>query len=144
MWVVEAVGVGLFAAALVLGLLVLRRIRLLRRAGGIDVALRTRLEDSPRGWHLGVGHYRGDDFLWFRVLSLRSGPDQVVQRTGLEISSRRAPSAPEAYAMPVGSTVLRCAGNEREIELAMTQDALTGFLSWLESAPPGHSVPWAS
>jgi hypothetical protein len=33
--------------------------------------------------------------------------------------------------------VLRCRVGEREIELAMTPGVLTGFLSWLESAPPG-------
>ena len=36
---------------------------------------------------------------------------------------------------------IRAAG---EVEIAMGPDALTGFLSWLESAPPGRSIPWAS
>ncbi|MGH6656074.1 MAG: DUF2550 family protein, partial [Actinocrinis sp.] len=26
------------------------------------------------------------------------------------------------------------------VELAMSPDALTGFLSWLEAAPPGQNV----
>nr|WP_245588774.1 DUF2550 domain-containing protein [Actinoalloteichus caeruleus] len=142
----ETIGVGLFVAVVVLAVLITRRIRLLRRIGGVDVALRSRVDDTPRGWHLGVGHYRGGDFRWYRVLSLRSGPDRVLRRTGLEIASRRSPTAPEAYAMPPGSTVLHCTGAEGdlEVELAMGPDALTGFLSWLESSPPGRSVPWAS
>jgi hypothetical protein len=30
------------------------------------------------------------------------------------------------------------------LEIAMDTEALTGFLSWLESSPPGRAVPWAS
>ena len=26
----------------------------------------------------------------------------------------------------------------RTVELAMSEEALTGFLAWLESSPPGH------
>jgi hypothetical protein len=78
------------------------------------------------------------------VLSLRSGPDMVISREGFEIDDRREPTAPETYAMPAGAVVLRCRGNRGEVEIAMGPDALTGFLSWLESAPPGRSIPWAS
>jgi hypothetical protein len=38
---------------------------------------------------------------------------------------------------PPRASVLRCRVGEREVELAMTPGVLTGFLSWLESAPPG-------
>jgi hypothetical protein len=142
-WITEIAGVVLFAAAVLLALLALRRFRLLRQ-GGVDVALRVRLDDSGRGWHLGVGHYRGGEFAWYRVLSVRSGPDRVIRRIGLEIANRRQPTVPEAYGMPQGATVLRCRAVEGELELAMGVDALPGFLSWLESSPPGRAVPWAS
>jgi hypothetical protein len=36
-----------------------------------------------------------------------------------------------------GSVVLGCANPGGPLELAMTEAAETGFLSWLESAPPG-------
>jgi hypothetical protein len=47
--------------------------------------------------------------------------------------------------MPPSSRVLRFreADGGTEVEIAMGPDALTGFLSWLESAPPGR-LPWAS
>ncbi|KAA2259435.1 DUF2550 family protein [Solihabitans fulvus] len=143
MGIAEIVGLVLFVVALALGLLAWRRLRLLR-AGGVHVALRRTVDEAGRGWHLGVGHYRGDQFVWFRVLSLRSGPSQVILRDGLEIATRREPTSPETYAMPVGSIVLRCSGTSGDVEIAMGPDALTGFLSWLESAPPGRAVPWAS
>ena len=124
----------------------LRRLRALR-SGGVHAALRTRLDDSGKGWHLGVGRYQGDEFVWFRVLSLRPGPDRVISRSALEIADRRDPSGPELYSMPPSSRVLRFrdrdAGTEPDVEIAMGPDALTGFLSWLESAPPGR-LPWAS
>lgn len=137
------VGVLLIGLAVVLAVYALRRLRLLRE-GGIHVALRRRTDDRGRGWQVGVGRYRGDEFVWYRVLSVRSGPDHVIPRFGLEIMDRREPSAPENYAMPNDATVLRCRADTGEIELAIGAEALTGFLSWLESAPPGSIVPWAS
>lgn len=143
MGITEIAGLILLGVALVITYFAWRRIRLLRE-GGVHVALRKRFDDRGRGWHLGVGHYRGDKFAWFRVLSLGTGPDQMLSRDGLEIDTRREPTGPEAYAMPAGATVLRCRSTGGEVEIAMGPDALTGFLSWLESAPPGRSIPWAS
>jgi hypothetical protein len=140
------VGALLALVAIVLGYLVARRLRLLR-SGGVHTALRTRLDASGKGWHLGVGRYKGDEFAWYRVLSLRSGPDRVIRRPGLEIADRRDPDGAESYGMPAGARVVRfrnrSASTDPEVEIAMGPDALTGFLSWLESAPPGR-LPWAS
>ena len=72
----------LLAGAVVIAALALRRLRLVRQ-GGIDVALRSRPKDAGRGWHQGVGRYQGDGFAWFRVSSLRSGPDRVLDRDQL-------------------------------------------------------------
>ncbi|MGH3672419.1 MAG: DUF2550 family protein, partial [Pseudonocardiaceae bacterium] len=77
----------LLAAVLVIAALALRRFRLVRQ-GGIDVALRSRFNDAGRGWHQGVGRYRGDDFAWFRISSLRSGPDRVLDREQLEMRNQ--------------------------------------------------------
>lgn len=142
------VGALLVLVAIVLVLLVLRRLRLLR-TGGVHVSLRTRLDDSGKGWHLGVGRYHGDEFAWFRVLSVRIGPDLVIHRSGLEIAERREPGGVELYKMPAGSQlILRCRASSgstpHDVEIAMGAGALTGFLSWLESAPPGRRLPWAS
>ncbi|MDQ2586066.1 DUF2550 domain-containing protein [Saccharothrix yanglingensis] len=145
MGIAEVVGVVLFVAVVVLAYSAWRRVRLLR-AGGVHVALRARVDDTGRGWHLGVGHYRGDEFVWHRVLSLGlgPGPDVTISREGFEIDDRREPTPLEGYAMPAGAVVLRCRSAKGEVEIAMGPDALTGFLSWLESAPPGRSIPWAS
>jgi Protein of unknown function (DUF2550) len=138
-----ATGAGLLVVVLLLGLLAWRRVRLIRR-GGVDVALRSDPDESASRWHLGVARYHGEEFAWYRLASLRSGPNTVVRRGTLAILTRRTPTGSESYAMPVDATVLRCRNLDGELELAMAPDAMTGFLSWLESSPPGRTVPWAS
>ncbi|HJQ48054.1 MAG TPA: DUF2550 domain-containing protein [Amycolatopsis sp.] len=117
----------------------------MRRAGGVSVALRWNPDNARAGWHLGIGRYEGEVFAWYRVWSLRNGPDRVFERGVLEIADRRDPAGTEAYAVPADSSVLRCVSDGTgPIEIAMGPGALTGFLSWLESAPPGRSVRRAS
>ena len=140
MGIADVLGLVLLLAVLLAALLVGRRLRLVRR-GGVDVALRTRPDAGGRGWHLGVARYQGDEFAWYRVSSLRSGPDRILTREQFEITNRREPTMPESYTVPSGSVVLACRVAGREVELAMGRDTLTGFLSWLESAPPGRNVP---
>lgn len=118
----------------------LRWIRM-RRRGGVSVALRWHPERERSGWHLGIACYRGEAFVWYRVWSLRGGPDRVFHRENLTIADRREPVGAESYAVPAGSIVLQCEAHRYgPIEIAMGPGALTGFLSWLESAPPGRRV----
>ncbi|OQO92288.1 DUF2550 domain-containing protein [Saccharomonospora piscinae] len=118
---------------------------LMRRHGGVSVALRWQPDRARSGWHLGVGRYRGEEFVWYRVWSLRVGPSRVLRRDTLQIVGRRDPVGTESYAVPAGSRVLRCqSGDGEPVEVAMGPGALTGFLSWLESAPPGRRLPRAS
>jgi Protein of unknown function (DUF2550) len=139
------VGILLLVVCLCLGYLAFRRVRLMR-GGGVDLCLRRRPASFPRlgardvgaGWHFGVGRYRGDEFAWYRLTSLRPGPTVVMDRTELEILDRRAPLDAEAYAIPQAASVLRCRNGSSGVELAMARGVLTGFLSWLEAAPPGR------
>jgi hypothetical protein len=143
--VVEVVLVVVAAVLLLLALVALRRVQQLRR-GGEDVALRRApVADAPpsaaedqRGWHSGIARYRGDQFRWYRVSGLRSGPNVVLDRLDVEIVDRRPPRATELH-VP-GATVLRCRTSSGSYELAMGADVLTGFSSWLESIPPGRST----
>ncbi|WP_018335028.1 DUF2550 domain-containing protein [Actinomycetospora chiangmaiensis] len=141
---VEIALVVVAAVLLLLALVALRRLQSLRR-GGVDVALRRALPvdavsaaDDQRGWHSGIARYRGDQFRWYRVSGLRSGPNVVLDRFEVEIVDRRAPRPTELHAP--GSTVLRCRTGEGTFELAMGADVVTGFSSWLESTPPGRST----
>ncbi len=141
-------GTLLLLGCLCLGYLAFRRVRLMR-GGGVDVCLRRQgpsrrpvrvSRDVAAGWHFGVGRYRGDEFAWYRLTSLRPGPTVVMDRTELEILGRRDPLDAEAYAIPQAASVLRCRTGDDGVELAMATGVLTGFLSWLEAAPPGRGT----
>jgi uncharacterized protein DUF2550 len=143
--VASLAGILLLLGCLCLAYLSVRRVRLMR-GGGVDVCLRRQgpgrrparvPRDAAAGWHFGVGRYQGNEFAWYRLTSLRPGATAVLDRAGVEIVERRHPVSAEAYALPQAASVLRCRVGEREVELAMTPGVLTGFLSWLESAPPG-------
>jgi hypothetical protein len=136
----------LVIACCFLGYLVLRRVRLMR-GGGVDVCLRRRpvsaaRKDVSAGWHFGVGRYQGDELAWYRLTSLRPGPSTVLDRFELEIVGRRSPAEAEVYAIPQADSVLTCRSRGADLEIAMAPGVLTGFLSWLESAPPGRTTSY--
>ncbi len=136
--IAELVAIVVLAVLLLFGLLLLRRIRILRR-GGVDVALReARPAEDVDGWHSGLARYRGNEFRWYRISGLSSGPNVVLDRTLLEIVDRRPPVAGEMH--PPGATVLRCRVGVSSWDIAIGADAITGFSSWLESTPPGRST----
>lgn len=133
------VGVALLLGLAVLSWLAFRRLRLVR-SGGVDVSLRRVRASAPtstRGWNLGVLRYQGDEIAWFRVISLSGGAEVRLSRRALEVTARRRPGPSEEYVVPMDATVVRCREGQRMVELAMTPEVLTGFLSWLEANPPG-------
>ncbi|MFC4030861.1 DUF2550 domain-containing protein [Streptomyces polygonati] len=139
------VGFAIIAAAL-LGLFVfgLRR-RLIQRPGGtFDCSLRAAppgdAEQAGKGWVYGVARYDNDRVEWFRVFSYAPRPRRVLDRPAIEVLGRRAPQGSEELALLSDAVVLSCAHRGTRLELAMSDDALTGFLAWLEAAPPGQRV----
>lgn len=145
--------VGIFAVVLVLlflaaAVLASRRYLLERTGGTVDCALR-----SPAGsgaWRLGVLSYAHNSLCWHGALGVLLRPEYTFHRRSLSVISRRPAEPSEAVTLgterivaevsvqptaggsgsPVGSTV----------ELAMTEQALTGFLAWLEASPPGSHL----
>lgn len=131
MIVAALVVVGLLVAALVAGFLLRRRF-LLSGLGAVPMWLRP--AGSSR-WTLGVAWYAGDSLLWYRALSLSVRPDQRLCRSEFRIEERRPPSDAD-LALPAESVVLTCRTGAGSQELAMDASTGTGFLSWIESAPP--------
>ena len=131
------------AALLALGALAVRRRMLTRRGGTFDCSLRLHPGNHGKGWTLGVGRYAGDIVEWYRVFSYSPRPGRVFGRRDLEIVDRRAPQGAETFALLSGAVIVRCRerrnGSDGVVDLAMGNDALTGFLSWLESAPHGQA-----
>jgi hypothetical protein len=122
---------GILIGALVVAFLLRRRF-LLSGLGAVTIWLRP--EGSPR-WSVGVAWYGGDTLLWYRALSLSVRPQRRLQRAGFSIEGRRR-AAPEDLALPGDAVVLACRTCAGVQELAMDPATVTGFLSWVESAPP--------
>src|SRR5436305_1622338 len=102
-------------------------------AGLGAVTMWLRPEGSPR-WSVGVAWYGGDNLLWYRALSLSVRPNHRLVRGDLRVEGRRE-VAPDDLALPTDVVVLTCSTAEGRQELAMEASTLTGFLSWVESAP---------
>jgi Protein of unknown function (DUF2550) len=140
-----AVLLDLVAATCVLALLaatslIVRRRALQRRGGTFDCSLRLRSAPGGQGWVLGVGRYAGDRLEWYRVFSLSPRPRRVMSRRDLRVRGQRTPEGREVVSVLPGAVVLEALERGRLVELAMSQSALTGLLSWLESAPPGEHL----
>lgn len=139
-WLVDSVGVVLLLL-LAYGLcLVLRRRWIARNGGTFEFSVRVRSSRAGRGWMLGVGRYTGDDLEWFRVFSLALRPRFSYRRAELEYVGRREPEGMEAYSLYPGHIVVACRTPAGSLEVAMSPEALTGFLAWLEAAPPGRRL----
>ena len=142
-WFVDSTG-GLLLLVLLYGLGLVVRRRWIARAGGTfdlslrDIHDRARPEKVGRGWVLGVGRYSGDQLEFFRIFSVSPRAMRVLDRGDLVYQGRRPPVGPEAHALYAGHVIIVLSRSEGQLELAMAEDALTGFRAWLEAAPPGR------
>jgi hypothetical protein len=126
-----------FLVIIVLGAigLAVRRILLDRGGGTVECGQR-----RPGGtWRLGVAAYEEDELRWYGAVGVLLTPEEVLARRTLSVRSRREVYPAEAALLGQGMVVVSCTAGEtpETVELAMAEDALTGFLAWLESAPPG-------
>jgi hypothetical protein len=144
MGIFEVFGLVILVVLMCLGIVYLRREVISRRGGTIDMNLRLSTFVPGRGWSSGLGRFAGEQLKWYRVLSFSVRPRRVITRYGLKVQDRRIPEGPERLAMPDGWMIVRCVArvgtSSAQVELAMAESALTGFLSWLESAPPGARI----
>jgi hypothetical protein len=137
----------LAVAALVAVVLASRRILLGRTGGTVECGLRA-TRAAP--WRLGLAAYKPDQLYWFSAFGLRLRPQEAFDRRSLSVLARRPAAPAEVVSIGAGTVVVECqtepgesgraAGEAapRTVELAMSEAALTGFLAWLESSPPGH------
>ena len=134
---------GLVAGLMAISLMMLAgRRRWLNRLGGtFSCSLRLRMSTPGAGWVLGVGRYSEGILEWFRYFSYSLRPRVVFPRRNVRVLETRMPDPVEAVALSADEKVLRIEMHdghvETEWELAMSQESLTGLLSWLEAAPPG-------
>ena len=141
--------------AVVLALIVLaavalasRRYLLERSGGTVDCALRW--PDGAGAWRLGVLAYQHDSLRWYGALGVLLRPEYVFHRRALSVIAQRPAEPSEVVALGSDRIVVSVAIKPQadddasppgeQVELAMTDQALTGFLAWLEASPPGSHL----
>jgi Protein of unknown function (DUF2550) len=109
---------------------------LIERGGSVECGLR---HAGDRRWRLGLAAYQPGELCWYPVFGLRLRPGEVYDRHALSVLSRRPADPVEATSIGSGTVVVECDTGQdpARVELALSEDALTGFLAWLEAAPPG-------
>ncbi|WP_100447994.1 DUF2550 domain-containing protein [Glycomyces xiaoerkulensis] len=131
------VAAALAAAVAVFLILTYVRRSALSRFGSVAMAARLSRRMAGRGWAPGFAVYDRGTLLWYRMFSLAFGPRYTLSRSELQVAERREPAGAEAQIFPPDVEILHCKSPTGDVELAMTDSAVTGFLSWLEAAPPG-------
>jgi hypothetical protein len=133
--------VWLLVAVLIIGVagaagIAARRILIARGGGTVECGLR---RGQDRGWRLGLAAYLPDQLDWYRAFGVRLRPDEIFDRHALSVISRRRAGPAESISLGPGTVVVECSAGpgSPSVELAMSQNALTGFLAWLEATPPG-------
>lgn len=116
----------------------LYRLTILRR-GGTAAIMRVTPSAGGSGWRHGVIRYGDNTLVFFKLSSLRPGPDHRMTRQGIEVGERRKPRADEFDIMSDEIAVLELTHHAHRYEIALDRGALTAFMSWLESRPSGRS-----
>jgi hypothetical protein len=120
-----------FIALVALGL---RRRGITRHAGTFECCVRAA---GRTRFTLGMARYGGDRLEVFRWFSLSYRPHAVFERSLIVETGRRRPVGREV--MLLGSSdviVLEFGYDGRPVALALDENALTGFLAWIEASPP--------
>lgn len=130
--VLAAVVVALGLIALIA--LGLRRRGITRHAGTFECCVRS---VGRTRFTLAMARYGGDRLDVFRWFSIDYRPHAVFERSLIVETGRREPIGREVMLLGAGDVVvLEFDYDGVPVALALGQSALTGFLAWIEAAPP--------
>ena len=137
MTTVEILGIVAVCLVVVLAvsawlLVVVHHRRLVSSVGGLAVALK---RDDER-WANGVGRYAGDEFVWYRTLTLSPAPAMRLPRRELTVISSRPWDGSRDSALRPNLSIVEIDLRGLRLSLGFPDSGLTGFLSWLEASAP--------
>ncbi len=138
-WLADVAGLCLLLLFGYAGLLLVRRRVLTRGSGAFELSYRARTDRPGRGWVLGLGRYEQDSLAFYRLFGILLRPLRSFGRESIAAVRRRDPDAAEQSVLYGGHLVVECDVGDRAVELAMSPEALTGLMAWLEAAPPGRT-----
>lgn len=124
------------AMLLLLALLAVSLYRLMMvRAGGASVILRRVPAAAGAGWRHGVLRCRERDVVFYKLTSLKLGPDDRIPRQGISIGERRTAEGNEFDIMTADTRIMVIGAPGQVYEVAFDDDGSTAFLAWVESRP---------
>lgn len=133
MVIVVAIGI---VTLILLALLAVSLYRLVMvRAGGTPVILRRVPADPGIGWRHGLLRYKENSVLFYKLSSLKLGPDERIPRLGVAMGERRSPTGSEFDIMTDQILIITVGTPEQAYEVAFDSDGATAFLAWVESRP---------
>lgn len=140
--VLDVTSIALVVLVLAVVALVVRRRMLAHGGATFDCSLRLRAAPGGQAssWVWGVARYSGQQIDWFRALSYSMRPRLNLSRHDLTVRARRRLHGAEAIALLPAVVVVECEVDGRTVEFALSDEALTSLLAWLEAAPPGQGV----
>ncbi|WP_026003509.1 DUF2550 domain-containing protein [Rhodococcus sp. R1101] len=109
------------------------------RGGGTAAILRVMPQNEGSGWRHGIVRYGDETLAFYRLSSLRPGPDVRLARQGIDVRSRRSPKSTEFDIMTEDIVILDVVDRDDSYEIALDSGALMAFMSWVESRPDGRS-----
>ena len=130
-WILIA---GVVIPALYIGAMMTRRVAIRRPGGAVDCSLR---HDGEERWRRGVAAYRTDQLCWFRSHGVGLRPDAAFDRHALQLVARHDAgiSGPRGALDETVVVRFETGGDGGPVWLALSRDALTGLLAWLEAGP---------
>jgi hypothetical protein len=132
----EIAGVALLLVLVASIIAIAFRRLMLTKSGGVDFCWRKSTASDGSGWIFGQGRYREGELTLFRSFSPLPVASKVLRRDRLALGERRPLAGTEPDLLPFGSVVVRCTDGRTPMELALSEEAITGLRSWLESVPP--------
>lgn len=111
------------------------RLVMLRRGGTAAIVRSLPAKGHGGGWRHGLIRYDEDSLVFYKLSSLRLGPDFSMRRLGVEVGNRRNPDGDEFDIMAEDIAIVAVSDGHSSYELALDRGARAAFLSWVESRP---------
>ncbi|MFJ4658453.1 DUF2550 family protein [Nocardia sp. NPDC088792] len=110
------------------------RLIMLRRGGTAALLRVLPARGHGGGWRHGLIRYDEDTLVFYKLSSLKLGPDSTLRRLAIEVGPRRSPDGDE-YDIMTDEAIVNISDGNGSYELALDRGALAALLSWVESRP---------
>ena len=131
--ILTIIGSGLLIAVLIVGALfvwaVIRMRLLYRRVGSFECTVTPIGKDA---WRSGIAMFGAQYITWYPSMGLSRKPELSFSRQRLEVIDHHGEDS-ETH-----SLVAHISCNGKEMLWCMSEDSLSGLVSWMDAAPPAE------